>query len=92
VPIGPCFHNATKKPEELIEIRIYQGSTDSFELYEDENDTYNYEGLYSTILFNWNDAKKQLTIGKREGTFPGMTEKRPFSIVIVKQNREMVFR
>ena len=55
-------------------------------LYEDENDNYNYEkGVFSTISFFWNDAKRLLTIGKRQGTYPGMPEERIFQIVIVKK-------
>jgi alpha-D-xyloside xylohydrolase len=53
-------------------------------LYEDENDNYNYEkGVYSTITFTWDDAKKALTISDRNGSFPGMLNERKFNIVIV---------
>jgi alpha-D-xyloside xylohydrolase len=53
-------------------------------LYEDENDNYNYEkGVYSTITFTWDDAKKNLTISDRNGSFPGMLNERKFNIVIV---------
>ena len=31
----------------------------------------------------WNDAKKELEIGKRKGVFPGMKGKRTFNIVLV---------
>jgi alpha-D-xyloside xylohydrolase len=56
-------------------------------LYEDENDNYNYEkGLYSTIAFYWNDAKRQLTIDDQKGTFPGMLKKRYFQIVLVTKD------
>ena len=55
-----------------------------FVLYEDENDNYNYEkGIYSTITFSWNDAKKTLTIADRKGTFPGMIDNRTFNLVLV---------
>jgi len=56
-------------------------------LYEDENDNYNYEkGVYATIDFSWDDAKHQLTIGKRNGKFPDMLKKRHFHIVLVKKD------
>jgi len=55
-------------------------------LYEDENDNYNYEkGIYATITFYWNDKKRELTIGDRKGSFPGMLDKRTFEIVLVKE-------
>ena len=63
---------------------MYEGANGEFTLYEDENDNYNYEkGVYSTITFNWNDAKKVLTLSDRKGSFPGMLTGRKFNIVKV---------
>lgn len=88
VPMGPFLQYATEKPANPIELRIYPGANGTFNLYEDENDTYNYEkGAFSTISFKWDDAKHQMTIGKRKGEFPGMTKKRTFQIVIVDKNK-----
>jgi len=87
IPMGPFLQYSTEKPADPIELRIYPGADEKFVLYEDENDNYNYEkGIYSTIEFNWNDAKKILTISDRNGKFPGMLEKRTLNIVIVKEN------
>jgi alpha-D-xyloside xylohydrolase len=87
IPMGPYLQYSTEKPADPIELRIYPGANGSFTLYEDENDNYNYEkGIYSTIDFKWDDAKKQLTIGDRKGKFPGMLTKRTFNIVVVKEN------
>ena len=70
-----------------IELRIYPGANGSFTLYEDENDNYNYEkGSFSTIELSWNDAAKQLTIGTRQGSFPGMLENRTFNLIIVRKD------
>jgi len=42
-----------------------------FTLYEDENDSYNYEkGQYATSN-PLNDATRVLTLGARKGSFPG---------------------
>jgi len=69
-------------------LRIYEGADGEFTLYEDENDNYNYEkGLYSTIIFVWNDARKTLTIKSRNGSFPGMLAQRKFHIVRVGKNK-----
>jgi alpha-D-xyloside xylohydrolase len=57
-------------------------------LYEDENHNYNYEkGIYSTITFSWDDAKKTVTISDRSGSFTGMLAERKFNIVLVTDNR-----
>jgi len=87
IPMGPFVQYATEKPSAPIELRIYSGADGHFTFYEDENDNYNYEkGIFSTILFSWNNAKRQFTIGKRQGTFPGMLENRIFHIILVTKN------
>ncbi len=84
LPIGPKVQYATEKPWDNLEIRVYEGANGEFTLYEDENDNYNYEnGAFSTITFNWDNAKKALTISNRKGTFPGMLTDRKFNIVLV---------
>ena len=86
LPVGPKVQYALEKKWDNLEIRIYEGANGEFTLYEDENDNYNYEkGAYSTITFSWNDSKKTLTINKREGSFPGMIDKRNFNIVKVSK-------
>jgi alpha-D-xyloside xylohydrolase len=86
VPMGPAMQFATEKPEDPIELRIYPGADGKFMLYEDENDNYNYEkGVYALIPLSWNDAKKTLVIGNREGSFPGMPEERTFHVVLVRE-------
>jgi hypothetical protein len=77
----------TQKSADPIELRVYRGANGAFTLYEDENDTYDYEkNVYATIPFSWDDATSTLTIGDRTGSFPGMLEKRTFRIVFVTEN------
>ncbi|MGC9150923.1 MAG: TIM-barrel domain-containing protein [Microbacter sp.] len=88
VPMGPFLQYATEKPANPLELRIYPGANGSFTLYEDENNTYDYEkGVYATISFKWNDAKRELIIGKRQGTFPGMLKERTFHMIIVNSTK-----
>jgi len=87
VPMGPDEEWSDQKPEDPIELRIYPGADADFTLYEDENDTYNYEkGAYATIPLHWDDAKHLLTIGERKGHFPGMLSDRVFNVVVVREN------
>ena len=86
VPMGPYLQFATEKAADPIEIRVYTGANATFILYEDENDTYNYEsGKYSTIAMSWNEAEKSFAIGDRKGEFPGMLKDRTFRIVWVSE-------
>jgi alpha-D-xyloside xylohydrolase len=88
LPLGKLVQYTTEKPADTMEIRIYRGANGTFTLYEDENDNYNYEkGMYAEIQFVWNDAKRELTIGDRRGSFPEMLEKRIFNIVVVAADR-----
>ncbi len=87
LPLGPDQEWATEKSADPIELRVYRGATGDFTLYEDENDNYNYEkGAYATIPLHWDDAASTLTIGDRNGQFPGMLEKRAFRVIFVSEN------
>jgi alpha-D-xyloside xylohydrolase len=87
LPLGPDVEYAAEGSANPIEVRVYRGANGAFTLYEDENDTYNYEkGAYSTILFSWVEATHTLTIGDRAGSFPGMLENRAFRVVFVSEN------
>jgi alpha-D-xyloside xylohydrolase len=90
IPFGPQVQYATEKKWDDLEIRVYPGANGDFTLYEDENDSYNYEkGVYSTISFNWNDKSKELTIGARKGSFPGMLATRKFHVVVVLDGKKL---
>ncbi len=86
VPMGEEMEWATQKAAGTIELRIYPGADVSFTLYEDENDTYNYEkGKFATITFYWSDKDKTLSISDVKGSFPGMLQNRTFNVVLVKE-------
>jgi alpha-D-xyloside xylohydrolase len=87
VPMGPDEEWSTQKPEDPIELRVYAGANGDFTLYEDENDNYDYEkGAYATIPLHWNDVQRKLTIGTRNGSFPGMPLSRTFHVVFVSEH------
>jgi len=88
LPSGPDVQYATEKKWDNLDIRIYPGANGKFVLYEDENDSYNYErGIYSTISFDWDDKKKTVTIGERKGAYPGMLDTRVFTISFVTADK-----
>ena len=83
LPLGPEMQYTGEKPWDNLEIRLYPGADGTFTLYEDEGDSYNYErGIYSTIPFHWNDRSHTLTIGNRQGQYPGMLTNRKFTVVM----------
>ena len=84
IPVEPDLLYTTEKTADTLKVYVYTGHDGSFALYEDEGDNYNYEkGFSSTIGFQWDDARKILTIGDRKGEFPGMIAQRTFYIVLM---------
>jgi len=90
VAMGPAdLQYATERPDAPYEIRVYSGANATFTIYEDDNETYAYEkGQRATYDLTWNDAAKTLTIGARQGTFPGMVAKRQLNIALFGGNTE----
>ena len=39
----------------------------------------------------WNEAAKTLTIGKRQGSFPGMLDERTFNVIFVNKDKPVGF-
>ena len=91
VPLGPEMQYTGEKTWDQLELRIYPGADGSFTLYEDEGDGYNYErGVYSTITFSWNDKTRELTIGERQGEYPGMLNNRRFTLVLPEGKQQTI--
>ena len=83
IPMGPEIEYAGEKTDP-IELRIYPGADGEFSLYEDQGDTYAYkQGAHSIVPIRWDDATRTLSIGARQGSFPGMKPGHTFEVVIV---------
>ncbi len=88
VPLGPCGQYSGEMPPDPIELRVYAGADARFILYEDDGVTYGYEnGARATIPMDWNEGSQTLTIGTRQGSFPGLRESRTMRIVWVRPGR-----
>ncbi|MDO6519563.1 glycoside hydrolase family 31 protein [Zobellia galactanivorans] len=86
LPMSKVMQYVDEKPDDQMEIRIYEGEETSFVLYEDEGDNNNYEnGKGTRIAFTYSAKDKTLDIGKLNGEFDGMLKSRTFDIVLVKQ-------
>jgi len=84
LPMGPQIEYAAQDPAGPVELRIYRGADGKFDLYEDAGDNYEYEkGQHSVIPIRWDDRSSVLTIGSRQGRYPGMIELRKFRILLV---------
>lgn len=64
-----------------IQLHITPGADAQFSLYEDEGDNYNHEqGAYSIIPLRWDNKHRRLTIGARQGSYPGMQQVKTFVV------------
>ncbi|MCX6248199.1 MAG: DUF5110 domain-containing protein [Bacteroidetes bacterium] len=72
VPLQSVIQSTSEKPSPTLEINVWFGkSPNSFTFYEDDGVTYNYEsGQYYRRLITFDPAKKMITIGKAEGSYP----------------------
>jgi alpha-D-xyloside xylohydrolase len=92
VPTGPEIAYTDEKPADPITLWVYAGANGDFALYEDDGVSYGYErGASARVPIHWNDAARTLTIGKREGAFPGMQKERTFEVVLVSKGKPVGF-
>jgi alpha-D-xyloside xylohydrolase len=87
IPMGKFIQYTGQKPLDTLEIRVYKGADGRFELYEDEGDSYNYEkGNYTVIPFRWDEKRRTLTIGEKQGYYSGNLTKRILNIIFVNES------
>jgi alpha-D-xyloside xylohydrolase len=92
LPTGPVMQYVGEKPSDPLTLYVYTGADGAFTLYEDEGVNYNYEkGAFAQIPISWNEAAKTLTLGKRQGSFPGMLSTRTFNIIFVSPEKPVGF-
>ena len=82
VPVGPAIqHTAEDVSGKPVTLLVYTGADGSFSLYEDDGVSMQYEkGAFSRIPIRYDERTGTLTIGAREGSFPGMAARRTFHI------------
>ena len=92
VPFGPELQYTGEKPADPVTLVVYAGADGAFTLYEDDGLSYAYEkGASARIPVRWTDATRTLTIGRREGSFPGMLAERTFEVAFVSRDRPVGF-
>lgn len=70
-----------ERPDAPLTLEVYTGADGSFSLYEDDGRDYGYErGEFSRISLAWNEAAGELSIGARQGAYPGMRGEREIRV------------
>lgn len=92
VPFGPVLQYIGEEASDPITVFVYGGANGEFTLYEDDGVSFAYErGAFAETPLNWNEAARTLTIGQRQGSFPGMPEQSTFRIVLVSKQQTIGF-
>ena len=78
-----------EQPGAPLTVEVYTGADGSFSLYEDDGRNYGYErGEFSRIPLSWNEQAGELTIGARQGQYPGMQAQREVRVRWIDGPRE----
>jgi alpha-D-xyloside xylohydrolase len=81
VPTGPAIQFTGNDTHSPLTVRVYTGADGAFSLYEDDGVSRQYlHGQYSRIPFAWDERRKTLTIGAREGTYSGLAGTRAIKV------------
>jgi alpha-D-xyloside xylohydrolase len=81
VPLGPAIQHTGESLNAPITLHVYTGADGSFDIYEDDGLSYEYEnGQWSRIPVRYDDASGSLHIGKRVGGFDGLADDRTIAI------------
>ncbi|MEO7989173.1 MAG: TIM-barrel domain-containing protein [Chryseolinea sp.] len=90
IPAGPKIQYTSEKSADPLTLYVFTGKDVSFSLYEDEGNNYNYEqGKCSNISLQYNEATHTLTLGKRNGSFTDMVQKRTINIFWVRKDQSV---
>lgn len=84
VPTGPVQQYVDEQPDAPLTVVVYTGADGRFSLYEDDGRSYGYEqGQFSRIPLQWDQARGELRIGAREGSWKGMPRTRTVNVRFV---------
>jgi alpha-D-xyloside xylohydrolase len=81
VPIGPEIQHTSGTPADPLTLNVYTGADGAFSLYEDDGVSRQYlNGAFARIPMRYDERAGTLTIGAREGSYPGMQQSRTFKV------------
>jgi alpha-D-xyloside xylohydrolase len=83
VPLGREVQWTGEDPQGPLTVHVFAGADGAFALYEDEGENMGYtRGEFARIPLAWDNARRVLTLGTREGSFPGMAATRRIGVVV----------
>jgi alpha-D-xyloside xylohydrolase len=81
VPTGAEVQSTAEQPDGPYVLHVFTGKDGAYTLFEDDGLSEGYrKGQSAQVPVTWNEGSKTLTIGARQGSFPGMVAKRAMSV------------
>jgi alpha-D-xyloside xylohydrolase len=88
VPTGPDVQHSAEQPDGPIVLHVFTGANGRFTWHDDDGTSTGYlQGRRAEVPIEWNEAAGTLTVGQRQGSFPGMAAKRAVSVRFHEQGR-----
>ncbi|HEY6964817.1 MAG TPA: DUF5110 domain-containing protein, partial [Erythrobacter sp.] len=70
-------------PQGPLTIHVFAGADGRFSLYEDQGSDMGYaRGEFARVPMMWDNSSRTLTLGAREGRFPGMVQTRAVTVIL----------
>ncbi len=85
-PMGPVMQHTRERPADPITLRVYPGPRASFDLYEDDGVTYDYErGMFALTALSCETkgTRTDVTIGAAKGRYRGMRRRRGWVVEVL---------
>src|SRR5688572_9020711 len=83
VPTGPDVQWTGEDPQGPLTVHVFAGANGAFALHEDQGEDMGYaRGEFARIPLSWDERRRTLTVGEREGSFAGMTVSRRIGVVL----------
>jgi alpha-D-xyloside xylohydrolase len=82
VPTGPAVQSTSEHGDSSLTLHVFTGADGAFSLYEDDGTSRQYRrGAFARVPIRWNEAADTLTIGARQGRYPGMAARRTIRVI-----------
>jgi alpha-D-xyloside xylohydrolase len=83
VPMGRDVQWTGEDPQGPLTVHVFAGADGAFAVYEDQGEDMGYaRGEFARVPLTWDDGRRVLTVGVREGRFPGMAATRRIGVVV----------
>jgi len=84
LPLAEPVQTTVELRDDRVILQIFPGDDGAFTFYQDDGETLGTEeGLWSTIQLTWEDASGTLTLGPRQGVWPGMPQTIQFTVQVL---------